>query len=103
MKPLPLKKIQAWECIGCGKIEAPQPCIGVCEDQPVELVRVDQIEALAAERDRVVEDNSAMRDVLLSLAGTTPRNGQWEAGYRALQERAAELLERLERRQRLAI
>jgi len=98
MKPLPLKKIQAWECIGCGKIEAPQPCIGVCEDQPVELVRVDQIEALAAERDRVIEDNEAMRELLLRLVRTTPRNAQWEAAYLALQERAAGLLERRERR-----
>jgi hypothetical protein len=23
--------VKAWQCIGCGKIEAPQTCIGVCQ------------------------------------------------------------------------
>jgi len=25
-------RLNAWQCIGCGKIEAPQNCIGVCRD-----------------------------------------------------------------------
>ena len=28
---------KAWQCIGCGRIEAPQTCIGICEDCKVEL------------------------------------------------------------------
>ena len=31
-------RVQAWQCIGCGKIEAPQTCIGVCQDRKVEFV-----------------------------------------------------------------
>jgi len=31
-------RLTVWQCIGCGKIEGPQPCIGVCEDYKVELV-----------------------------------------------------------------
>jgi hypothetical protein len=27
--------VKAWQCIGCGKIEAPQACIGVCQDRKV--------------------------------------------------------------------
>ena len=30
--------IQAWQCIGCGKIEAPQTCVGVCRDRKILLV-----------------------------------------------------------------
>ena len=30
--------VKAWQCIGCGKIEAPQTCIGVCQDRKVEFV-----------------------------------------------------------------
>ena len=29
---------KAWQCIGCGRIEAPQPCIGICQDRKVEFV-----------------------------------------------------------------
>jgi hypothetical protein len=28
------ERIKAWQCIGCGRIEGAQPCIGICEDRP---------------------------------------------------------------------
>ena len=28
----------AWQGIGCGRIEGPQPCIGVCQDRKVSFV-----------------------------------------------------------------
>ncbi|MFW5926816.1 MAG: hypothetical protein ACOCSR_02085 [Wenzhouxiangella sp.] len=82
--------VKAWECIGCGRIEAPQPCLGVCQDRAVELVHADAWRRLQA-------DNALMRELILRLARTRPREDRWEAGYRALQSRAIELLERLER------
>lgn len=84
--------IEAWECIGCGRIEAPQPCLGVCQDRAVALVPADAYRAVAAERDNLAADNAAMRGLLLRLAGTTPRGNQWEASYRAIQARAQALL-----------
>ena len=33
-----VETIEGWRCIGCGRVDAPQPCIGVCEDKRVELV-----------------------------------------------------------------
>ena len=30
--------IVGWQCIGCGRVDAPQPCIGVCQDRKVELI-----------------------------------------------------------------
>lgn len=30
--------VKAWQCIGCGEIEAPQTCIGVCQDRKVDFV-----------------------------------------------------------------
>lgn len=38
--------VKAWQCIGCGKIEAPQTCIGVCRDQRVEFVYSSDYEDL---------------------------------------------------------
>lgn len=81
---------KAWECTGCGRLEAPRPCLGICQDRAVELVHVDAYRQLQA-------DNAQMRELILRLARTRPRDGQWQAGYRALQSRALELLERLER------
>lgn len=82
--------IKAWECVGCGRIEAPQPCLGICQDRAVELVDADAFKILEA-------DNVALRELVLRLARTSPRDGCWEAGYRAVQARAIELIETLER------
>jgi hypothetical protein len=54
--------LKAWQCIGCGKLEAPQNCIGICQDRRVDLVYAAEYEAVKAElelvraeRDRLVE------------------------------------------------
>src|SRR5262252_1688753 len=33
-----VERIKAWQCIGCGRLDGPQPCLGVCQDRKVELV-----------------------------------------------------------------
>ena len=79
------ERLQAWQCIGCGKIDAPQPCIGICQDRKVELVYADEYDQLLA---RTQEAQALLR----MLAQTTPRAGEWERSYRLLQERARRLL-----------
>lgn len=77
--------IQAWQCIGRGKIEAPQTCVGVCQDRKVELVYArEHREAIA----RAEARTSAMGLLVRQIAGTTPRAGERERSYRALQVRA---------------
>lgn len=85
--------IQAWQCIGCGKVEAPQTCIGVCRDRKVTLVgmathqqALDQIQRLYAELERA-------RTILARLAHVQPRDGQWEASWRALAHQARGVLD----------
>ncbi len=78
-------RIKAWQCIGCGRIEAPQTCIGVCEDRRVEFVRAEEADALAS---RITE----LEEFVRQLASITPRQGEWERSYRALQLKARELL-----------
>ena len=84
-----LERIKAWQCIGCGRVEAPQTCIGVCEDRRVELVRAEDVEALAARMEQ-------LEKFVRQLARITPREGEWERSYRALQARARELLAALQ-------
>jgi hypothetical protein len=81
----PVERLKVWQCIGCGKIEAPQPCIGVCRDRKAELVYGDDYDSLGAE-------TNALRELARLIASITPREGEWESSYRALQRRARELL-----------
>ena len=81
--------VKAWQCIGCGKIEAPQTCVGVCQDRKVEFVYAhDHREAMA----RAQTQAAAMESLVRQIASTTPRQGEWERSYRALQERARHAL-----------
>lgn len=77
--------VKAWQCIGCGRIEHPANCIGVCDYRPVDMVYAeDYVEA----REHIDELTTLLR----RLALTSPADGQWESSYRALQARARTLL-----------
>jgi hypothetical protein len=86
-------KVSAWQCIGCGKIEAPQNCIGVCQDRKVEFVYASEHEAAMRAADARFRVRLEQLETLLSrLAHTTPRDGAWERSYRGLQQDARRLL-----------
>jgi hypothetical protein len=83
-----VERFKAWQCIGCGKIESPQPCIGVCRDRAA--VFVD-----ASDYDRLAGEVEILRSIARDLATITPREGEWERSYKALQERARKGLHRI--------
>jgi hypothetical protein len=80
-------RITAWECIGCGRVEGAQPCIGVCQDRRTEFVYAEEYDALAA---RV----AILEGIVRQIATITPREGEWERSYRALQARARAALDK---------
>jgi len=94
-----VEHVKVWQCIGCGKIEAPQPCIGVCDDRRVELVYADEHDRAISqltEKCRNAESNSSsLASFLRYFTCTTPRTGEWEKSYRALQTQARQLLSTL--------
>jgi hypothetical protein len=80
--------VKAWQCIGCGKIEAPQPCIGVCQDRKVQFVYVEDYEEALVQTRQATRRAETLQTLVRQLAVTTPREGEWEQCYRALQSRA---------------
>ncbi len=84
--------VQAWQCIGCGRIEAPQPCIGVCRDRKVLLVGKEDHEAALAEIQRLRTALTCASAMLRRFDLATPHMGQWENSYRALQLQVREVL-----------
>lgn len=84
--------VKAWQCIGCGRIEAPQTCIGVCEYRRADFVYAfehDQVVAQAVEARRRAD---VLEALVRRLASTTPRTGEWERSYRTLQDQARRAL-----------
>jgi hypothetical protein len=88
-------RVSAWQCIGCGRIEGAQPCIGICEDRKVDFVHAEDHDEALARLARAREQVEALAALVRRLAGTTPREGEWERTYRALQAQARETLRAL--------
>ena len=81
-----VERIQGWRCIGCGKVDAPRPCVGVCQDRKVDLVLAPDYDALRSRCD-------ALESVLALIARITPCEGEWQASWEALQARARKALD----------
>jgi hypothetical protein len=79
------ERMKAWQCIGCGRIESNATCLGICEDVPVSIVS-------AAEYDAARQELDELRLLLRQIATSSPRPGEWERSYRAVQARARKLL-----------
>jgi len=84
--------IQAWQCIGCGKIEAPQTCVGVCRDRKILLVGIDDHRQALDEVQRLYGQLEQAQAMLARLAHTTPHEGHWQDAWLAAQEQARRLL-----------
>jgi hypothetical protein len=54
----PPARFKAWQCVGCGRIESQETCLGICQDRPVEVVSAWErsYRALQAEARRVLAD-----------------------------------------------
>ena len=87
-----MDRIKVWQCIGCGRIDAPQNCIGVCEYRKAEFVYASDYEEAVARAAAAQGRARVLEALVRQLAATTPRDGGWERSYRALQEQARSAL-----------
>jgi len=82
---LSVERLKVWQCNGCGRIDHPQPCVGICQDRKAELVH-------AADYDRAAARIAALEAMLRRIAFTTPRRGESEGAWRVFQRDARALL-----------
>ena len=86
------ERVTAWQCIGCGRIEGAQPCVGICQDRRTDFVYASDHDAVVAQLALAQRREHALVALVRQLAHTTPRKDDWERSYRALQERARQIL-----------
>jgi hypothetical protein len=88
----PARVVETWWCATCGRVEAPQPCIGVCVHTPEDMVAADE-HARAADAARAAHDETIRLERLVRLLATvTPRAGQVERTLSALRAPARSAL-----------
>lgn len=85
--------IQAWRCVGCGRIEAPQPCIGVCQDRKVMVVDIHEHERVLRETAQLHHRIDALRMLLARFTRAQPRGEGWADAWEQLQAQARKALD----------
>ena len=91
------ERMKAWQCIGCGRIEGAQPCVGICQDRSMDFVYASDYDEVVAQLTRASRQTEALAALVRLFACTTPREREWERTYRALQVRAQRALQALAR------
>ena len=89
--PLP-ETMTAWQCIGCGRLEGPANCVGICQDKKVEIVSAHDYADVRIALEEANERVAALEAFVEKLAHLTPREGAWKACFVALQDDAQKLL-----------
>ena len=87
-------RLLAWECVGCGRIEGPRPCVGVCEDRRTAFVYAADYDVVLAQLGAARNEAQELRELMRQIAHTTPRQGECERTWLALRARAARLLQK---------
>ena len=87
------ERITAWQCIGCGRIEGPRPCVGICEDRRTEFVYAADHDAALAQLAAARSEAEELKVLVRQIAHTKPRPGECERTWDALQARARQALE----------
>jgi len=91
--PAEIDVVEAWGCLTCGRVDAPQPCLGVCVRRPVAMVEARCLHDLTAEIAVARADDARLSALARLVAGVTPRTGQLERTRAALRARARIALE----------
>jgi len=86
------ERVTAWQCIGCGRIEGAQPCVGICQDRKTDFVYASEHDEVLAQLAHARQRAEDLAVLVRQIAYTTPREAGWERTYRALQARARQAL-----------
>jgi|SRR5208337_1125498 len=74
-----IEVIEGWRCIGCGRVEASRPCIGVCQDRRARLVDLGDFVAAVERADNSEARASELGSFVRLVATTRAKPGGAEA------------------------
>ena len=63
--------VTAWQCIGCGRIEGAQPCVGICQDRKTDFVYASGHDEVLAQLALARRREEALAALVRHFAGTT--------------------------------
>jgi len=87
--------VEAWGCLRCGRVDAPQPCLGVCVRRPVVMAQAGEYRALVAQLEELRGAERELAGLARLVAQVHPRPGGEDRTRDALRSRAGALVTEL--------
>jgi hypothetical protein len=88
--------IEAWGCPRCGRVDAPQQCLGICVRRSGAVADAAEYREYAARAAQAAVADRALGELVHVVVGVRPRPGREGLTVEALRVRARELLERVD-------
>ena len=85
--------IEGWGCPRCGRVDAPQPCLGICIRRPGLVADVTEFREYAAQAEEAAETDRSLSAFAHVVAGVHPRPGREQQTVEGLRSRAKVLLQ----------
>lgn len=89
--------IDAFQCMGCGRIDAPQECIGICQDRALKIVAAGDYFAAVERAEAAERETAALKALVRQVAHVRPADERWRETFEVFQRRAQALLARIDR------
>lgn len=86
--------IEGWGCPDCGRVDAPQPCLGICIRRPGMVADASEYRQFAARSQPMDAADRELSKLAHIVAAVAPRPGREELTAATLRSRARDLLDR---------
>jgi hypothetical protein len=95
------ERLSALFCIGCGRIDVPEPCLGACDERVVDLVLAKDLDAALVQVAKAVQHAGMLRELVLHLVLKIPEHNSsiptdWAETHRTMQAQARSVLHEIE-------
>jgi hypothetical protein len=90
-----IEVVQAWGCPRCGRVDAPQPCLGVCIFRPRTVADAREYRQLAPRAEQAATTDRALSGIARLISTVRPRPGQDEATLTAVRARTRHALDQV--------
>jgi hypothetical protein len=95
------ERLSALFCIGCDRLDVPEPCLGACDERVLDLVSAKDHDEARAQVGKAIQQADKLRELLIQLVSkmpepSAPMPDDWADTHHALQAQARTVLHEID-------
>jgi hypothetical protein len=68
-------RLSALFCVGCGRVDVSEPCVGACDERTLDLILAKEYDAVRTQTDAATRKAARLRELLIRLVSELPEPG----------------------------